>query len=338
MLCSNWTTRRALVIAVAMALTTLLPLWPVSTAGATTSAPRQALESPSVSSTEEWQQMPLSVDKGERFTVSYVSGSWTVDERNYPRVGPGGYEPAVDRKIYQPCKFAPSQPFGELLGRIGENGRAFPVGAGGTLTARSSGTLFLRINDADRCLGDNDGSITVAMAGEDKDARHTLTRQDFDDYCRDQGFSAGVVATGRDAYSVRCKNSDGSLQQVGGPEEMHDFVGAVCQATYPDIGVIDRLTTMNGTYGAWECMDRASYAGVPDFEGWCEAKGLNLFHRADVRYPAYGWTCANADRTRIEGISVTQVCKSQFGQDALDRVFNVRAKAVADAWDCRFVR
>jgi hypothetical protein len=85
-------------------------------------------------------------------------------------------------------------------------------------------------------------------------------------------------------------------------------------------------------------MDRVSNAGVPDLEGWCEAKGLNLFHRADARYPAYGWTCVNADRTRGEGISVTQVCKSQFGQDALDRVFNVRAKDVADTWDCRFVR
>ncbi|MET7296091.1 hypothetical protein ABZS79_28820 [Streptomyces griseoloalbus] len=281
--------------------------------------------------------MPLSVGKGEKFTVFHVSGSWTVDRRNFPRVGPGGYEPAIDKRIYQPCKFAPGQPFGELLGRVGENGRPFPVGRGGTLTAPSSGTLFLRINDADRCLGDNDGSITVAMAGDDDDVRHPLSRQNFDDYCKDQGFTAGVVTTGNDAYSVRCKNSDGSLQGFDNPEKYHNFVGEVCQSTYPDFSVIDRLVTMNGTYGAWECMNRASYAGVPDLQGWCESRGLSLFHRDGVRYAAYGWTCVNTDRTHSEGISVTLVCKGQFGQDALDRVANVRAEDIGDAWDCRYV-
>lgn len=337
MLCRSGKTGHCFVIAVVIALAAFFPLWPISPAGAATDTSRQAVESPSVSSTEEWQQMPLSVGRGEKFTVFYVSGSWTVDERNFPGVGPDGYEPAVDREIYQPCKLVPGQPFGKLLGRVGENGRTFPVGAGGTLTAPSSGTLFLRINDADRCLGDNDGSIAVAMAGDDDDARHPLVRQDFDDYCRDQGFAAGVVTTGNDAYSVRCKNTDGSLQGFDNPEDIHNFVTEVCQSTYPDTGVIDRLVTVSGTYGAWECMDRASYAGVPDLQGWCESRGLSLLHRADVRYAAYGWTCVNADRTHSEGISVTLVCKSQFGQDALDRVANVRAEDIGDAWDCRYV-
>ncbi|GGV83727.1 hypothetical protein GCM10010294_60690 [Streptomyces griseoloalbus] len=338
MLCHDWKTRRCFVIAVALVLTTFFPLWPTPSVGASTGASRQAMENPSVDSTEEWQQMPLSVGKGEKFTVFYVSGSWTVDVRNFPRVGPDGYEPAIDREIHQPCKFVPGQPFGKLLGRAGENGTEFPVGAGGTLTAPSSGTLFLRINDADRCLGDNEGSITVAMAGDDDDVRHPLSRQNFDDYCKDQGFAAGVVTTGNDAYSVRCKNSDGSLQGFDNPEEFHNFVTEVCQSAYADISVMDRLTTVNGTYGAWECMNRASYAGVPDLQGWCGSRGLNLFHRADVRYAAYGWTCVNADRTHSEGISMALVCKSQFGQDALDRVSNVRAKTVGDAWDCRYVR
>ncbi|MFG2873159.1 hypothetical protein [Streptomyces sp. NPDC048338] len=282
--------------------------------------------------------MPLSVGKGETFAVFYVSGSWTVDVRNFPMVGPGGYGADIDRKIFQPCKFVAGQAFGELLGRIGESGTAFSVGAGGMLTAPDSGTLFLRINDADRCLGDNDGSITVALAGGDDDVRHPLSRRSFDEYCRDQGFEEGAVTTGSDAYSVRCKNSDGSLQEFNNPEDIHNFVGEVCQSTYPDIGVIDRLTTMQGTYGAWECMNRTSYAGVPDLQGWCESRGLTLSHRTDARYAAYGWTCVNADRTRSEGISVGLVCKGQFGQDALDRVSNVRAKDIGDAWDCRYVR
>ncbi len=338
MLCPHSKTRHCFVIAVALALAAFLPLWPASPAGASTDVPpRQAGENPSVSSTEGWQQMPLSVGRGEKFTVFPVSGSWTVDARNFPRVGPDGYGPAVDERIHRPCKFDRGQPFGKLLGRVGENGGEFPVGAGGTLTAPSSGTLFLRINDADRCLGDNDGAITVAMAGDDDDARHPLSRQDFDDHCRDQGFAAGVVTTGNDAYSVRCKNSDGSLQRFDNPGAIHDFVSEVCGSAHPDIAVMDRLVTVNGTYGAWECMNRSSYAGVPDLRAWCESRGLSLFHRADIRFAAYGWTCVNADRTHSEGISVTLVCKSQFGQEALDRVADVRAKDVADAWDCRFV-
>jgi hypothetical protein len=338
MLCHDWKMRRCFVIATVAVLTTMIALWPTSHSAASTDTSRHMKANPSVSSREGWQQMPLSIGKGEKFTVFYVAGTWTVDVRNFPRVGPGGYGSAIDGRIFQPCKLVAGQPFGKLLGRVGESGTAFAVDADGTLTAPDSGTLFLRINDADRCLGDNGGSITVAVAGDDEDVRHPLTRRNFDDYCRDQGFAGGTVATGSDAYSLRCKNSDGSLQEFNNPEDIHNFVGEVCQSAYPDIAVIDRLTTMDGTHDAWECMNRASYAGAPDLRGWCESRGLTLSHRADVRYAAYGWTCVNADRTRSEGISVGLVCKGQFGQDALDRVANVRAEDIGDAWDCRYVR
>jgi murein DD-endopeptidase MepM/ murein hydrolase activator NlpD len=116
-----------------------------------------------VSSTVGWQQTGLSLNRGNRFLISYVFGRWSVDSRTFPYVGPNGYSATIDRTIYQGCKYAPSHPYATLLGRIG-NGSAFRVSSGGTFTADRRGTLSLRINDQDRCLVDNDGSVSVTVA------------------------------------------------------------------------------------------------------------------------------------------------------------------------------
>ncbi|QEV52303.1 hypothetical protein CP981_12070 [Streptomyces platensis] len=162
--------------------------------------------------------------------------------------------------------------------------------------------------------------------------------QNFSDYCKDQGYSQGITTVGEDAYSLRCKNDDGSLQEFANDEEIHNFVEYVCQATYPNRNAIDRLATMAKTYSAWECMDSVSYAGVPDLKGWCESKGLSLFASENAKYSAYRWFCVNSDRSRVEGIPMDQVCKWQYGPDTLDRVANVNAREIDDAWDCRYVR
>ncbi|MDQ1016384.1 hypothetical protein QFZ43_002933 [Streptomyces afghaniensis] len=117
-----------------------------------------------IDSSRGWQRMPVSVNEGERFFVFYVSGSWTVDRRNYARVGAEGYPEQTDSEIYQPCKLDRDGPFGELMGRVGENGEPFPVGSGGEFTSRDTGPIYLRINDHDRCLNDNDGSLNVAAS------------------------------------------------------------------------------------------------------------------------------------------------------------------------------
>src|SRR2546429_204721 len=103
-----------------------------------------------VSSTLGWQKTSLSVTKGQSYTVSYVSGSWTVDYKNFPRVGPAGYSNSVDQTIYQGCKYDPHSNYAVLLGSIsGSSSPDFPIGRGGRFTAASSGVLQLRINDDD---------------------------------------------------------------------------------------------------------------------------------------------------------------------------------------------
>jgi hypothetical protein len=82
---------------------------------------------------------------------------------NLPYVGIEGYSQAADAQIFQGCKMDPNLPYGILLARIGD-GPAFTMPPGRSFGAPGSGPVFLRIHDADRCLVDNDGSVTVGLS------------------------------------------------------------------------------------------------------------------------------------------------------------------------------
>jgi serine/threonine protein kinase len=141
----------------------------------TASAPPSASAAPppgnnqtlSVEATTGWQFTDIYLTAGERFTVSYVYGGWTVDYRNFPYVGPGGYTSQEDARIYQLCKFDSNATYGVLFGVVGLTGQAFPVGTGASFTAGApspdvnGGYLYLRIND--KCFSDNAGSVTVQI-------------------------------------------------------------------------------------------------------------------------------------------------------------------------------
>ncbi|KPC81536.1 hypothetical protein ADK82_16115 [Streptomyces sp. NRRL S-4] len=146
-----------------------------------------------------------------------------------------------------------------------------------------------------------------------------------------------LTGASRDAYSIRCRDDDGSLQQFDRYEQIHDFVTQACNSTYTGRSNVDRLATMGKTYGAWQCANYGSYAGVPDIKGWCRSEGLRMINRKDVKYPAYRWFCANSTRSEVKGVPLDKVCEWQFGEDTLDRTFNVYGKQVADAWDCFYV-
>ncbi|MCS7061459.1 MAG: hypothetical protein RMN25_09885 [Anaerolineae bacterium] len=130
-----------------------------------------------ISSRVGWQQMPLSLQQGSTYFITYVSGAWTVDYRLYPSVGPEGYGPQVDNRVgyYDFCKTVRSLPYATLLGRIG-NGPIFAVRRGGAFTANGSGFLSLRINDNDSCQGDNAGAIQVEVGTGNPTTCYTLSR------------------------------------------------------------------------------------------------------------------------------------------------------------------
>jgi hypothetical protein len=122
-----------------------------------------------------WQSTGRDLHHGQSFTVTYKSGAWTVGSPGLPMVGMDGYDDATDEGIYQGCKILNELTYGHLLVRTG-NSAPMVVARSGTYTAPGAGNLEFRINDDDRCLGDNAGALTLSVttdadagpAGEDQ--------------------------------------------------------------------------------------------------------------------------------------------------------------------------
>ncbi|WP_128375704.1 serine/threonine-protein kinase [Streptomyces cavernae] len=116
-----------------------------------------------------WQYVDkVPVQKGDKVTVRFKTGSWTVDHRSMPMTGPAGYDAGTDKLLdfAKSCKVKASAPFGALLVRlVGE--QDFPVrvvGRSSAFRAAGNGTLQLRINDGDNdCLTDNKGALKVSV-------------------------------------------------------------------------------------------------------------------------------------------------------------------------------
>ena len=108
-----------------------------------------------------WQDTGIYVFGGDRVRVEQVGGSWTVDHKSFPYVGAGGYDWDTDSHIYQGCKIRDDSPYGRLLSRVKSGSRA--LGAHRSWRATTSGRLLMRINDQDRCLGDNAGALIIRI-------------------------------------------------------------------------------------------------------------------------------------------------------------------------------
>jgi hypothetical protein len=132
----------------------------LGTAGAT-SALADSVEM-TVRSDIGWQPTTLDLGAGQAFTVEYRSGTWTVGYPGLARVGIGGYDAVYDQRIYQGCKILTDQTYGHLLARTG-SGAPFLADHDGTFTAPAAGRLEFRINDDDRCLGDNAGAVDLRV-------------------------------------------------------------------------------------------------------------------------------------------------------------------------------
>ena len=117
-----------------------------------------------ISSLAGWQQTPRTLKQGDSFSIAHGSGTWTVDKRSIPFVGPEGYPADVDSRIGYAdlCKVKRDAPYAALLGKI-DDGPLFLVGRGGSFTADRDGSLYLTINDQTYCQGDNEGSVIVQI-------------------------------------------------------------------------------------------------------------------------------------------------------------------------------
>ncbi|MBN1798261.1 MAG: FecR domain-containing protein [Spirochaetales bacterium] len=111
-----------------------------------------------VSAQKGWQDTGIQISTGDRVTIDYVSGSWAVagavnqtdaDGENRETSGPKNYKK------------------GALIGRIGGEDDLFLVGKYLDIeSAERSGNLYLRINEPDGVLYDNNGSLKIRIIVE----------------------------------------------------------------------------------------------------------------------------------------------------------------------------
>jgi hypothetical protein len=107
-----------------------------------------------------WQDTGVQVIAGDILEISYVSGLWTGKIGLNDYSGPEGGHPSVDYSCNSMSHKETG--FNALIGTIW-TGKPFMVGRQFTGTADISGGLYLRMNDCDEWLEDNEGSVVVTI-------------------------------------------------------------------------------------------------------------------------------------------------------------------------------
>jgi hypothetical protein len=107
-----------------------------------------------------WQDTGVQVNAGDILEISYVSGLWTGKIGLNDYSGPEGGHPSQDY-LCNPMSHKETG-FNALIGIIW-TGKPFMVGRHFTGTADISGGLYLRMNDCDEWLEDNEGSVVVTI-------------------------------------------------------------------------------------------------------------------------------------------------------------------------------
>ena len=119
----------------------------------------------SVNSQNGWRKFEL-YDSYKK--VKTTNGDWSVDHEDYSRVDASGHTQVEEDKLkpHEDLKYDSQFPFGALLinfddpqsvhdPQLVKVGKPFP---------NSVNSLYLRINDSDRALEDNKGSIDVCFS------------------------------------------------------------------------------------------------------------------------------------------------------------------------------
>ena len=111
-----------------------------------------------------WQDLGIEIYAGEQVTIEYLAGKWTYWSGTVPphgATGDGGR--CADSQPASRCaEPIPDFSKGALIGKVGT--QWLKIGNGLTFTANDTGTLYMRINDGDAGLYDNEGSVTVRVS------------------------------------------------------------------------------------------------------------------------------------------------------------------------------
>jgi len=128
--------------------------------GIVASAPKspishKALTPLRISAYQGWQSTGVTLEPGEQFIIR-ARGKWMYTPHGGFH-GPEGH-PRFRAPDFYPL---PQVPGGALIGKIGEQGKPFYVGAKFFGTTAEGGMLYLRINDD--ILSDNEGFVEVEI-------------------------------------------------------------------------------------------------------------------------------------------------------------------------------
>ena len=121
----------------------------------TAPVPQEALAIQQIQAYRDWQGTADYLHPGDRYVIR-ARGEWLYS----PFVGFHSAAGSANH-VAPPSYPLPVQPGGALIGRIGEDGQPFYVGAYTAGWAEQEGQIYLRIDD-DR-LGDNEGALVVEI-------------------------------------------------------------------------------------------------------------------------------------------------------------------------------
>lgn len=117
---------------------------------------------------EEWRNSEVIAEKGKRYSIR-AKGRWLIGGQcNW--TGPDGIG-AYNIVCWEAAPIVRGWTSSALIGRIGETGMPFGIGAEIDLVPKETGTLYLRINDTPGFCGDNAGHVDVDIALVDADQK-----------------------------------------------------------------------------------------------------------------------------------------------------------------------
>src|SRR3972149_110130 len=106
-----------------------------------------------------WQNSHIKIEADDPFEIEYISGTWTHWIAEVAPFGPGGGAYTCNGSAC--CEPLPGTASGALIGQVGDE--TFSIGLGGPFTVDTMGSLFLRLNDCDNALSDNQGSVIIEV-------------------------------------------------------------------------------------------------------------------------------------------------------------------------------
>jgi len=115
-----------------------------------TAKARTEYKNVTVDGKQDWQSSDIFVQKGDGVTISYLSGKWSIDPKNFAYTDANG------------VNFGANAGNGMLLAKIGE-GSSWKIGNFAEFTALQDGFLYQVMKDCYNCYRDNDGAIQVQI-------------------------------------------------------------------------------------------------------------------------------------------------------------------------------